>query len=200
MVAAETPGNTNELKVRRSHSMKRLIGLLFVVCLFPQTSLWAADAAKSEIFIGFSALTAKSTPPPPATTGPSWVTPTGWQGSISATLGEKLSVLGDFGGQYKDGAHAYEYMAGVQYNNRLDKVNLFGHFLAGAATGGGRVAGVKQPSETALMVGIGGGIDVSVTDQYAIRAIQFDWLPSKPSTGWEKSQLRFGFGVVFLVN
>jgi hypothetical protein len=167
--------------------MKRLIVSLFVVCMFSQVSLWAADAPKAEIFGGFSVLTLKPE-------GGVRVTPLGWQGSVAGSLSNTVSLVVDLGGQYKNSTHAYEYLGGVQVSSRGDSMTFFGHALFGAATGGGN----GSPNETGFMMGYGGGVDLKASDKVAVRAIQFDWLPSKDNGVWETNQLRFGFGLVFL--
>ena len=167
--------------------MKRLIVALFVVCMFSQVSLWAADEPKAEVFGGFSALTLNPT-------AGTRVTPLGWQGSVAGSVNNMVSLVADFGGQYKNSTHAYEYLGGVQVSSRADKMSFFGHALFGAATGGSSTAA----NTTGFMMGYGGGIDLKAGDKVAVRAIQFDWLPSKDNGAWETNQLRFGFGLVFL--
>ncbi|HEX4997790.1 MAG TPA: hypothetical protein VFY29_06170 [Terriglobia bacterium] len=165
--------------------MRRLI-LLFLVSVFSQVSLWAADTPSAEIFGGFSVLTAAS--------GGSRVTPLGWQGSIAGSLSDHISLVGDIGGQYKNSAHIYEYLGGVKVASRQDALTIFGHALYGAATGGGGGA----TAVTSFMMGYGGGLDLKASNGIAIRAIQFDWLPSRTNGSWLNNQLRFGFGLVFL--
>ena len=46
-------------------------------------------------------------------------------------------------------------------------------------------------------MGFGGGVDVAAGDNFAVRVIQFDWLPTKGEPTWLKNNLRFGFGVVW---
>jgi hypothetical protein len=67
--------------------------------------------------------------------------------------------------------------------------------------GGTKISGTGF-GETDFTMGYGGGIDVAASDKMAIRVVQFDWLPIKTDNGaggkeWEKSGIRFGFGIVF---
>jgi hypothetical protein len=166
--------------------MKRLIVLLFAVCMFSQGSLWAQDAPKAEIFGGFSVLRVSA--------GGIGTTAYGWQGSIAGTVSDRVSLVGDFGGQYKNEIHRYQYMGGIQGSKRTDTIRYFGHALYGAqTTGGGSTANV-----TSFLMAYGVGVDVKAGDKVAVRAIQADWLPARVGGSWLESQFRFGFGLVFL--
>jgi hypothetical protein len=145
-------------------------------------SLWAQDVPKVDVFGGFSVLTLKS--------GSTRTTPVGWQAAISGNVNEMFSLVGDFGGQYKDGGSALEYLGGPRVTKRSDKTAIFGHALFGGThfnNGGGNH----------FTMGFGGGVDVAAGDNFAIRVVQFDWLPTKGTPTWLKNNLRFGFGVVW---
>jgi hypothetical protein len=171
---------------RRSTFVKRLIAFLFVAAFSSQTALWAEDNSKVDIFGGFSTLTV--TPKFAGNT----VTAQGWQAGVAIPLGDLLSLVGDGGGQYRDGNWAYEYLGGIQVNRRTPTTTLFVHALYGYATGGGNV-----PSQTSFMMGYGAGFDVKVHERISFRVIQFDWLPSNDLGIWQTKQFRAGFGAVY---
>jgi hypothetical protein len=164
--------------------MKRLMMVLVAVLVLAPVSLWAQDA-KADVFGGFSWLSIGG-----GTGGR--VNPVGWQASVAGHMNNRFSIVGDFGGQYKDGVKLYEYLGGPRITHRLDKASVFGHAMFG---------GHRQSDSTASASGFtmayGGGIDVTASENMAIRVIQFDWTPSKESGIWEKNIIRMGFGVVF---
>lgn len=162
--------------------MKRLIMLLSAVAVLVPASLWAQDAPKVDVFGGFSLLTIKS--------GSTRTTPVGWQAAVSGNVNSRFSLVGDFGGHYKDGSSSFEYMGGPRVTHRLENAAVFAHALFGGThfnNGGGNH----------FTMGYGGGVDVNAGENLAIRVIQFDWLPIKTSPTWTKNSMRFGFGVVW---
>ncbi len=92
-----------------------------------------------------------------------------------------FSIVGDFGGQYKDGGSAMEYLFGPRANHRTDKATVFGHALFGGthfSDGGGNH----------FTMAYGGGVDVNAGDKMAIRVVQFDWMPIKDTRWLVKEQ------------
>jgi hypothetical protein len=162
--------------------MKRIVMILAAAIVLVPVSLWAADAPKAEVFGGFSLLSFGG--------GGSRTTASGWQGAISGNVNEKFSIVGDFGGHYKDGGSALEYLGGPRYTHRLDKAAVFAHALYGGthfSDGGGNH----------FTMAYGGGVDVNAGMNVAIRIVQVDWALIKEAGTWEKNNVRFGFGVVF---
>ena len=163
--------------------MKKLTVILFLVFVFVSVSAWAQDEfPKAEVFGGFSVLSLD---------GGDRYNPVGFQASVAGNFHKNIGIVGDFGGQYKDGGHAYEYMGGPRFTARREKVNIFAHALFGGITIG------NGNSESAFAMGFGGGVDVKVHERFAIRAIQFDWIPVTDEGRWYTDQIRFGFGIVF---
>lgn len=163
--------------------MKRVLTILAVIAVFAPASLWAADVAKAEVFGGFSFDSIK-------VTGGDRSTAAGWQAALQGNMTEMFSIVGDFGGHYKDGGSALEYLGGPRITHRMDKTSVFAHALFGGthfSDGGGNH----------FTMGYGGGLDVSVKDNFAIRVVQFDWAPIKADPEWVKNNIRFGFGVVW---
>jgi peptidoglycan-associated lipoprotein len=176
----------------------------------------AQDASKVDLFAGFSLLNSDSP------TGASRKNSYGGQASATAYFNKWLGLTADFGGQRQtfnllssDGVlfrttpidlSAYEFAAGPQVRLQKGRLSPFAHVLAGgvhqtAATGidgsGGNVN--VTASETSLMVGVGGGLDVNVTKHIGVRLVQFDWLPARVSGEWATDTVRLGFGIVFKI-
>jgi len=166
--------------------MKRLVMLVAVMLVVVPVSLWAQDVPKAEVFGGFSWLSEKS-----SGSSDRW-NPVGWQASVAGNVTSMFSVVGDFGGQYKDGAKLHEYMGGVRVTRRVEKAAVFAHALVGGAhfSEGGF-------SDNAFLMGYGGGVDINAGEKIAIRVVQFDWLPARSDGEWSSNQVRLGFGIVF---
>jgi hypothetical protein len=159
--------------------MKRLLMILTVVLVLAPASLWA-QGAPAEVFGGLSFY---HTP---------GVTPVGWQASLAGGVSPRFSLVGDFGGQYKDGASIYQFLGGARMTERMEKTSIFGHAMFGGAR-----LGAAGLSSTNFAMAYGGGLDINATDRVDIRVIQFDWIPIKGDTAWENNSLRFGFGIVY---
>lgn len=164
--------------------MKRLMMLLTAIAVLVPASLWAQDVPKVEVFGGFSVLTNKS--------GTTRTTSPGWQAALAGNVNEMFSLVGDFGGHYKNGGNAFEYLGGPRVTHRMEKTAVFGHALFGGTRFGGGGTSVNG-----FTMAYGGGLDVAAGDNLAVRVVQFDWTPTKVSGVWSKNSLRFGFGLVW---
>ena len=164
--------------------MKRIVMYLAAMLVLVPASLWAQDVPKAEVFGGFSVLSIKESG--------DRTTPLGWQAGVAGNLSSMFSIVGDFGGQYKDGGKIHEFLGGVRATHRVDKAAVFVHALYGGShfSGGG-------DSFTDFTMGYGGGVDVNAGDRMAIRVVQFDWLPVRSDGEWFNNNIRFGFGIVF---
>jgi opacity protein-like surface antigen len=213
--------------------MRRMIFLaiglfLFSIPSFAQEVIYP----KAEVFGGFS----MSSIPGVTTFNPATGAPTvsrkslmGWQASANYNLTHHLGIVGDFGGQYGSVAGAtvlgvtipgysmntYQFLFGPQVVFRGSRVTPFAHAMFGGIREGigsttVTVAGVSVTtpgvSSTGLGMGIGGGLDINISDRLALRVPQFDWTPrhipgttvlgvTVPGT-WATGQIRFGIGVV----
>lgn len=164
------------------------IALLGVFCL----SLSAADAPKAEVFGGFSIVSSDLG----AGSLINRQTFYGFQANAAFNFHKNLGIAADFGGHYKGVAgetiHAYEFLFGPQASLRTEKATVFGHALFGGAN-----IGVSGGSDNGFAMGFGGGIDVNAGKRFAIRVVQFDWIPTRFSGVWVNDNVRFGFGIVF---
>ena len=172
--------------------MKKVVPILFTLLILGSVSVWAADEfPKAEVFGGFSVLSVKN-----SDLGSDRWNPVGFQVGVAGNITKNFGIVGDFGGQYKDSAHIYEYMGGPRVTARLAKASVFAHALFGGATIGGS-ADTESISENGFAMGFGGGLDVNANKHFAIRVVQFDWVPVHISGTWFNNQIRFGFGLVF---
>jgi len=95
------------------------------------------------------------------------------------------------------------FLFGPRFAYRTRPVTAFGHYLIGAANT--RVGYDNGPSisNTQLGMAVGGGLDINVTHNFAVRAGQFDWLSIRsdvPITSGDSrwsTNFRYQAGVVF---
>lgn len=152
---------------------------------------WAQESyPKAEVFGGFSISSIAAGSPSTRTSF------YGWQGSVNGNLHRRLGIVADFGGQYRSiagsGISNYQFMFGPQISARQEKVTPFVHALFGA----NRTSALGA-SSTNLGLGIGGGLDLNVSDRLAIRIPQFDWTPVRAGGVWNTNIIRIGIGLVF---
>ena len=160
------------------------IGLLFFsIPGFAQEYVYP----KAEVFGGFSIASVD--------TGLTRESLLGWQSAVHGNFHSNLGFTADIGGQYKTisgvSVNSHQFLFGPRLFVRKEKVTPYVHGLFGAARLS--AAGI---SDTGLGMGIGGGLDVNLSDRLSIRVAQFDWTPSRFSGTWSTSEYRIGFGIV----
>ncbi|HEX4997791.1 MAG TPA: hypothetical protein VFY29_06175 [Terriglobia bacterium] len=167
--------------------MKRLILVIVAVLAFSQSSLFAADPGKGEVFGGYSFLNGGSG---------SRTTLNGWAASYTHNVDSMVGITADFGGHYKTisgtKVNLFEYMFGPQVALRQDKTKIFARALFGGTRAGG-----GGSSTNGFSMGYGGGLDYSANDKVEIRVVQFDWVPVRFNGSWDNTNIRMAFGVVF---
>ena len=86
----------------------------------------------------------------------------------------------------------------VKDNATETKVKPFAHALAGFTHATSNVTGITGlgSGETGFSAVIGGGLDFRVSPRFDVRAIQFDYNPTRLG-GTTQNNFRFGVGVVF---
>mgnify|MGYP001106952547 CR=1 FL=1 len=161
--------------------------VLVLTALLAVPAMGQDEYPKAEIFGGFSYLNVD--------TGDTRENTLGFQASVAGNFHKNIGIVGDFGGQYKtiEGVtgHAYEFLFGPRFNYRTEKANVFVHGLFGGVT-----IGAAGESENGFAMGIGGGVDVKVSDHVAFRVMQVDYIPSHIAEFWQHN-LRLGVGIVF---
>ena len=188
--------------------MRRMIFLaiglfLFSVSSFAQEVIYP----KAEVFGGFSISSAAMSTTDPTTLVTTSLRETFWgfQASANGNLTHHLAIVGDFGGQYKTVAgipmNSYQFLFGPRVMWRRDKVTPFVHAMFGGVRdgiGSTTLLGVTIPSasSTGLGLGMGGGLDVNLSERFALRVPQFDWTPAHIGGVWETNVIRIGIGLV----
>jgi hypothetical protein len=159
---------------------------------------WAQESyPKAEVFGGFSISSIGTSSTDPLTGATTSIRDSfyGWQASVNGNLQRHIGIVGDFGGQYKSIAGVpisnYQYMFGPQISMRQEKVTPFVHALVGI----NRTSALGASSAN-LGLGIGGGLDLNISDRLALRVPQFDWTPIHAGGVWTNNVIRIGIGLV----
>lgn len=197
--------------------MRKLILLaLFVACSAP-AALAQDDRDKVNVFVGFSHNRVD--------TGVADDDPdiddilderegfNGVNGSVTGNISRYVGLKGDYSFHTKTFSDAafpgvevrsnlHNFLGGVQFkdNSKATKVKPFAHVLAGAAHATFDVQGLAAPagiddSETGFAMAIGGGLDFRVSDRIDIRAVQFDYNPTRLASETQHN-FRIGVGIV----
>jgi len=155
----------------------------------------------------------------------------GWEGQGTFNFNRHFGVTADFSGNshqlagfsalgFSVGAqqHMYEFLFGPTVTTYFGKSSVFGHALFGAAhsslSAGASVpiiGGLSAPlsSGNAFAMAFGGGVDIGLTHNFAIRAAQIDFVRTNfngidalaagfaPGTSNSQNSFRFSTGVVW---
>jgi opacity protein-like surface antigen len=138
----------------------------------------------------------------------------GVNGSVTGNVTRYVGLKGDYSFHTKTfsdtafpgvevRSNLHNFLGGVQFrdNAKETKVKPFAHVLAGAAHATFDVRGLATPldfddSETGFAMAVGGGLDFRVNDRIDIRAVQFDYNPTRLASETQHN-FRVGIGVVF---
>ena len=142
----------------------------------------------------------------------------GFNVSVTGNLSRYVGLKGDFSGHFKKqtipfgitvDSRLFNFLGGVQLKDNSSESTFkpFAHALVGAAHGRNRVdtdacvavcpLGLSfTETETGFGGAFGGGIDIRASDRVDIRAIQFDYNPTRL---FDRTQhnFRIGIGLVF---
>ncbi len=108
--------------------------------------------------------------------------------NIASNINDWFGVVGDFSYNAKDvrdpdfpalkfPARNLYFLAGPRFSRRGERTTLFAQALVGAVRMRADIGIV--PKFTDLAWGFGGGLDINANKRVAIRAFQFDYLPSR---------------------
>jgi opacity protein-like surface antigen len=163
----------------------------------------------------------------------------GFNASVAGFFNSAFGIKGDFsfhrkkdsasvtGGSDSLNSRVFYFMAGPTFKFRdASKVRPFVHALAGGAhtrfdvetvrdVAGSTLRSISGASSTDFAAGIGGGLDISLSERFSLRAIQVDYMPvflrdrsvdvlGIPGTvfpftleGQRQDNLRISVGIVF---
>lgn len=175
-----------------------MIRSLIVFALVPSLSgpAVAADTPKTDVAIGYSILRELDA-------DVEQTSPLGWVAAVAGNINDWFAILGEVGGNYKSfnaggvdvDVKVHTFMAGARVADRRSaKATPFGQVLVGTGRGTGSALGISR-STTAFAIQPGGGVDIAVRPNVAIR-LQGDYRALRDE-GETFGEFRFAAGVVF---
>lgn len=185
-----------------------LLALLTVLSL-PLMASAQEEAPKAEIFGGYSFLRVSPGE------GLDSVTGHGFSLSVAGNITRNFGIVGEFsrysksdflGDIFNDSdlnqidvnASVITYLFGPRFTARAGKAEPFFHALIGAARGSAESSTIGAPepvSGYAFTYALGGGLDVKVNNNFAIRVAQLDFLQARVEDQGVNN-LRYSVGVV----
>jgi opacity protein-like surface antigen len=127
----------------------------------------------------------------------------GGAGSVAGNLNNWFGVVGEFGGCKVTGqpagvsAHALNYLFGPRVTYRsYGSLAPFAHILLGGQRDTVSVRGFGSTSTNSFAMAIGGGADYRLTEHFAIRLIQVEYLYTHFS-GTRQNNARIEAGIVY---
>jgi len=177
---------------------------LLAICL-PLAASAQEGAPKVEIFGGYSYLRAD--------TGAiviDSVSAHGFNTSLAGNITKHIGIVGEFSrftvsegftvsvlGRINVDSNVVTYLFGPRITPHRGKVEPFVHALLGGARENDKLTGglVDELTENAFAFALGGGLDIKVNDNFAIRVAQVDYLGDKLG-GETANNFRYSVGIV----
>ncbi len=147
---------------------------------------------KVEIFAGYAYLH------PGSVNAPDESIPAGWGTNVTYNFTKNLGLGADFGGHYSDTSNIGTVLFGPKFTLYNGKVaRPFVHALFGLA----RISPSGLNSDNTFGLALGGGLDLKVHRNVAIRLIEADWVHAAPDVTAPETvnAARVRTGLVFLL-
>jgi hypothetical protein len=190
--------------------MKKL-SLLALLMVFSAPLMASAQegAPRAEISGGYSLLRVNPGD------GFDSITGHGFSLSVAGNITKNFGIVGEFSRYSKSetlgdiigdptlnlvsaDANVQTYLFGPRFTARSGKAESFFHALFGAARGSAEVSApgaTEQAAGYAFAYALGGGVDIKVHNNFAIRVVQLDFLQARVD-GEGVNSLRYSVGVV----
>jgi opacity protein-like surface antigen len=126
----------------------------------------------------------------------------GWLASMSVSATNWIAAVGEIGGTYGtvDGADVKQmsYLLGPRvFLRKSDRVTPFFHGLAGITFINAKSGNVRFVKENDFTLAFGGGLDLKVTKNFAVRPFQVDYVTFQQRfTSFRQNNFRFAAGLV----
>jgi hypothetical protein len=114
----------------------------------------------------------------------------GWSASVAGNPSRWFGVVGEFGGHYFEDVKLHTFLVGPKFTYRGERVSPYFQTLVGGAH-------LKVfDSDTAFAWTVGGGVDVKIHQNVAIRVIDVTYLLTRFGNG-NQNNGRISAGLVF---
>ena len=129
--------------------------------------------------------------------------PTGWLFAVTGNLNDIFAIVGEIGGNYKSidvlgtdvNVRVHSFLGGIKFQNAASpKVVPFAQLLVGESVFNASALG-EGGTDNAFSVQPGGGVDISVARNFAVR-VQGDFRINR-AEGETFNEFRVAFGGVF---
>ena len=160
-----------------------LFGLVLIVSLSASTQ----ETPKVEISLGYSYVRTNLAGAP--------VNLHGVSGSLVKNVNDWFGFVADVGGYHAEGIKIYTYLFGSRLSyRRNDKATPFFQASFGSTHASDGSRGLPA-SDNAFAMAIGGGLDVKIRNNVAIRFIQGEYLMTRLGSG-KQNNARLTVGIV----
>jgi hypothetical protein len=176
--------------------MKKVLLILGLIGVFSLGAVAQSETPAAEVFGGYSFMN----------TDTNNLTDRfnvhGWNASVNGNFNRWFGIKGDFSGHYGSpdalggiDVTQYTYLFGPQLTARGEKADVFVHALFGGARFNAEAGGISA-DDSAFAMAFGGGLDWKANKNFAVRVVQFDYLPTRFADDTQNN-IRLSFGVVF---
>jgi len=107
----------------------------------------------------------------------------GWDSEFQFNVNKLLGITADIGGNYGrlepniPNSHTYTYVFGPTFSIRRERATVFAHTLFGENSATLKTAaGAPSLSDSAFTMAWGGGLDLKLSNRFALRLGQLDWV------------------------
>lgn len=159
--------------------MRKLFGIAVLVLMISAV-VTAQETPRPEVFGGYQF----------TGTDGGWHG-SGWNGAANFYITRWVGATADFSGVYGSGSHIYTYTFGPTFSMHKSGVSPFAHALFGGAH-----AATGPFGDSGMAMFFGGGVDLG-TRKFALRAVQFDWMPLRFNGITDKNNYRVNTGIIY---
>jgi hypothetical protein len=159
--------------------MRKMIGVTVLLCMISVLGM-AQETPRPEVYGGYQF----------TSTDGGWHGQ-GWNGAANFYFTRWLGATADFSGGYSNGSHLYTYTFGPVVSTHKSGFSPYAHALFGGAHASG--GGV---SDSGMAMMFGGGLDLG-KKKFAVRAVQFDWMPLRFQGITDKNNFRVNTGLMY---
>lgn len=180
-------------------SVSVILAMVIIILGCAAVAQESANAARGEIFGGYQFLRVNSGL---NVSGVDNFNLNGWNAAVSGYVHQYFGVTADFSGSYGTPqvsgigvkTRLHTFMFGPVVRAPMGKLTPFAHVLFGGGHFSGEAAGVSA-SETDFTWAAGGGLDVNVSHNFAIRLAQADFLQTRVAST-SQNHFRYSAGIV----
>lgn len=173
-----------------------LLSVIFLLLTFP---VMAQNKKRTDLFAGYSYMHGFNSYTG-TRGGISFVNKNGWHTNINVDLFKGVGIAADVSGHYGS-LDQHTFLVGPRFSTRRKKVTSFAHYMFGVTNLRGRLRDFEIPSDknskTSFTSSYGGGLDINLSEKFAIRAFQADFVFTQVGKAHLDLNIRFSAGIVF---